>query len=54
MPARPLTVLHEEGGVFAEIEAPAARLLVAVAGGASLEGVAGARNSVQRLKIRIT
>lgn len=50
----PVTVLHEEGGVFAEIEAPAARLLVAVAGGASLEGVAGACNSVQRLKIRIT
>lgn len=39
----PVTIVHEGGEVFAELEEPAARMLVA-AGGGSLGGVAGARN----------
>jgi DNA invertase Pin-like site-specific DNA recombinase len=46
----PVTVVHEAGGVFADLEEPAARLLFAVAG-ESLGRVAGARNSFQRRRI---
>lgn len=43
----PVTVVHEGGEVFAELEDPAARLLLA-AGAESTGGVAGARNSSRR------
>jgi hypothetical protein len=49
----PVTVRHEAGGVFAELDAPADRLLVSVVGGEFLEVVAGACNRPQKLKIRI-
>lgn len=49
----PVTVVHEGEDVFAELEEPAARLLVAVAG-ESLGRVAGARKPSQKLRrIRI-
>lgn len=47
----PVTIVHEGAAVFAELEEPAARLLVA-AGGSSLGAVAGARNfSRRRLRV---
>ena len=47
-----MTVVHEGREVFAELEDPAQRLLLAAAGGSaeSLGGVAGARNSSRRLR----
>lgn len=47
-----VTVVHEGREVFAELEDPAQRLLLAAAGGSaeSLGGVAGARNSSRRLR----
>jgi len=46
-----VTVVHEGREVFAELEDPAQRLLLAAGGSAeSLGGVAGARNSSRRLR----
>lgn len=48
----PVTVVHEGGEVFAELEEPATRLLLA-AGGESLGRVAGARNFSRKRRISL-